>query len=95
MPRGGTEGSWQAVSGAEASGEMSDPRCADDGAQREDAVAVESVFPGWLVMWGPYTRRFWGYPRFSVPPGTIAQAADPSTLAGTIRKIQRSAGYRQ
>ena len=67
----------------------------DDRVQRENAVRVESVFPGWLVMWGLYSRKFWAYPRFDAPPGTIAQAADANTLAGIMHRIERSAadGY--
>jgi len=54
-------------------------------------MQVEEVFPCWLVIWGTYTRQFWAFPRFEVPPGTIARAADVNTLAGTMRKIQQAA----
>ena len=67
------------------------PRHADDRAYRELAIRVGEVFPDWLVMWGTYSRRFWAFPCFDAPPGTIAQAADPSSLAGMMHRLQRAA----
>lgn len=37
-------------------------------------------YPGWLVMWGAWSRLFWAYPRFGAPPGTIVHAATPTDL---------------
>ena len=66
-----------------------------DDSMRKIAGRVMEIFPHWLVMWGDYTREFWAYPRFDVPAGTIAHAADAITLAGMLRRIQRLAadGY--
>lgn len=58
---------------------------------RGDCAAIEKAFPGWLVMWGPYSRQFWGYPLFRAPAGTIASAGSPSELAGQMRAIERAA----
>ena len=69
---------------------MNRPGYPGDRARREQAARVEEVFPGWLVMWGPYTRQFWAFPRFAAPAGTIAQAADATALAGIIRRMQRA-----
>ncbi len=56
-----------------------------------DCARVADLFPGWLVMWGAYSRAFWAYPRFDVPAGTIARAGNPAELAGRMRAIQRAA----
>lgn len=62
-----------------------------DDRERELAARIERAFPRWLVLWGTYSRQFWGYPRFRVPRGTIAHAASPDDLVGMMRAIQRSA----
>lgn len=59
--------------------------------QRELAARIGRDFPRWLVLWGAYSRRFWAYPRFRVPRGTIAEAASPDDLAAQMRSIQRAA----
>lgn len=41
-------------------------------------------------MWGAYSREFWAYPCFAVPPGTILHAADASDLAGMMDRLQRA-----
>jgi len=61
-------------------------------AQRQDDCArIESVFSAWLILWGPYSRRFWAFPAFRVPPGTIVSARDPNELAGQMKAVQRAA----
>jgi hypothetical protein len=62
-----------------------------DDDQREMARRIEQVFPHWVVLWGVWSREFWGYPRFRVPRGTIAHAASPDDVVGMMRAIQRSA----
>jgi hypothetical protein len=37
------------------------------------AARIEQSNPAWLVMWSPYFRRYYAYPRFSVPKGTPPQ----------------------
>jgi hypothetical protein len=62
-----------------------------DPGQRKQAARIERAFPHWLVMRGAYSRKFWAYPRFRVPWGTIAHATSPNDLAGMMRAIQQSA----
>jgi hypothetical protein len=62
-----------------------------DREQRRLAARLAEVFPRWCVMWGTYSRQFWGYPKFRVPRGTIAHAISPDDLAGMMRAIERSA----
>lgn len=45
--------------------------------QRDWAARLSEVFPYWLIMWGTWSRCYWGYPRFRVPRGSIVCAADP------------------
>ena len=59
--------------------------------RRELAARIEQDFPRWLVMWGAQSRRFWAFPCFRVPRGTIAHAASPDDLAGMMRAIQHAA----
>jgi hypothetical protein len=66
-------------------------RRAFDEREREIAVRIERDFPRWLVIWGLYSRRFWAYPCFRVPTGTIAEAANPDDLVAEMCSIQRAA----
>jgi hypothetical protein len=51
-----------------------------DDQQRQAAAEIERSRPGWLVMWGCYSRRFWAFPRFDAPRGTIISAPDQARL---------------
>jgi hypothetical protein len=62
----------------------------DDQTRREEASRAGHVFPSWLVMWGSYSRQFWAFPCFKAAPGTVVQAADISTLAGMMHRVQRT-----
>ena len=59
--------------------------------QVELAERIGRAFPRWFVTWGAYSRQLWAFPRFRVPQGTIAHAADPGDLARMMRAIERSA----
>lgn len=67
------------------------PRREHDPGQRERAARLGEVFPHWLIMWGTGSRRYWAYPRFRAPRGTILHAADPGELAALIRQVQAAA----
>lgn len=62
-----------------------------DKRERQIAQRIEADFPYWLVMWGVGSRKFWAYPRFRVPRGTIAKATDPNDLVAEMRSIQAAA----
>jgi hypothetical protein len=62
-----------------------------DEARRTTAARLQEIFPSWFIMWGTYSRRYWAYPCFGVPRGTIAHAADANDLAAAMRAIQISA----
>jgi hypothetical protein len=52
---------------------------------------MERSYPGWLILWGCYTRLFWAFPRFSVPQGTIVSAADPDRLLADMHSVELEA----
>jgi hypothetical protein len=51
-----------------------------DDQQRQAAAEIERSRPGWMVIWGCYSRLFWAFPRFHAPPGTIVSAPDQARL---------------
>jgi hypothetical protein len=64
------------------------PRPDRDSGQHERAARISQVFPLWLILWGTWSRRYWAYPRFRAPRGTILQAADPGDLVAQMRQVQ-------
>jgi hypothetical protein len=62
-----------------------------DREQRRLAAQLGKAFPNWLVMWGAWSRQYWGYPRFRVPRGTIVCSAGPADLAAQMRHVQAMA----
>jgi hypothetical protein len=58
------------------------------------AGKLESENPLWIVVYGVYSRQFVGFPRFSVPTGTMAVALYPDALARRMRDIERKYGPR-
>ena len=61
---------------------------------RQIAEKLESENPLWIVVYGVYSRQFVGFPRFSVPTGTMAVALYPGALEGRMRGIERRYGPR-
>ena len=50
----------------------------------------------WRVLWGVYTRRFWAFACWPVPPGgAIVSAEDPDLLYQEMRYVERRYGYLQ
>jgi hypothetical protein len=47
---------------------------------RAIAEDIQRQRPGWLVIWGCYTRRFWAYPKFNTRGRVIIYAAYPDAL---------------
>ena len=64
-------------------------RFPSDESRRADAGQVMEVFPSWLVLWGAYTRRFWAFPCFGAPRGTIVSSPHPGELAARMKKLQQ------
>jgi hypothetical protein len=60
----------------------------DDNWERQAAADIERGHPHWLVMWGCYSRLFWGFPRFTAPKGTIISAVDPQSLLTEAHQVE-------
>jgi hypothetical protein len=59
-----------------------------DQACRETARRIAGAHPRWLIIWGPYSRRYWAHPCLPVPAGTLVHASDPGTLVAGIRAVE-------
>jgi hypothetical protein len=62
----------------------------DDDASREVAARTEREHPGWIVVFGIYTRQFVCFPRFPAPEGTMVVALYPDALPARLRKIEHA-----
>jgi hypothetical protein len=56
-----------------------------------EAARVQRAHPAWVVLYGPYTRTFYGFPVFAVPAGTIVSAATPADLVVLMRQTEIAA----
>jgi hypothetical protein len=55
---------------------------------RETARQIERRRPGWIVVWGCYTRQFVAFPLFRAAPGTILAAKQSATLIASMRETE-------
>ena len=55
-------------------------------ASREQASEIQQQLPGWMVLYGTYTKEFVAFPLFDAPPGTILTAAYPPALINRMRQ---------
>ena len=66
------------------------PPRSDDDASREAAERTERENPGWIVVFGVFTKEFVCFPRFPAPTGTIVTALYPDAIPPRMRKIERA-----
>jgi hypothetical protein len=59
-----------------------------DMAQMETAESISHHHPLWLVIWGTASRRYWAFPWFNVPQGTILNERDPRELLTRMRQTE-------
>lgn len=62
----------------------------DDDAARKAAERTERENPGWIVMFGSFSRQFVCFPRFPAPTGTMITALYPDAIPPRMRMIERS-----
>jgi hypothetical protein len=55
--------------------------------RRSEAQVIEAKYPGWAVMYGPYSRLFWA---FGSPNGRPIRARSASELLGFMRAAERA-----
>jgi hypothetical protein len=65
-----------------------------DPGHHQEAARLQRAHPAWLVLYGAYSRKFWAFPTFATPPGTIVTAATPTDLAILMRQAEITAGAR-
>jgi len=72
-----------------APGEFYDPE------RREVAAHIEWQKQGaWVVIWGPYTRRYWAFACWPLPEGgQVVSASDPDELYTEMRRVEREGKY--
>jgi hypothetical protein len=62
-----------------------------DPGQRLTAARIQHANPHWLLMWGPHSRRYFAFPLFWAPPGTMVTATDPTWLLTRMRQAETAA----
>ena len=62
----------------------------DNDASREAAQRTERENPGWIVVFGTFTKEFVCFPMFPAPAGTIITAHYPDAIAPRMRSIERA-----
>lgn len=64
---------------------------ATDPQEHAAATRIENGNPQWAVIWGTHSRRYFAYPRFAAPPGTIITAPATSELLDAMRQAELTA----
>ena len=59
-----------------------------DPGQRLTAARIQHANPHWLLLWGTHSRRYFAFPMFTVPPGTIVTASEPDRLVTRMRQAE-------
>jgi hypothetical protein len=57
---------------------------------REAAQRAERENPGWIVLFGVFTKEFVCFPRFPAPAGTIVTSHYPDAILQRMRMIERA-----
>ncbi len=60
-------------------------------ANRETARQIELQRPGWMVLWGVYSKQYVAFPLFPAPPGTILTARYSPALAARMAAAEHTA----
>ncbi len=53
-----------------------------------DGALTHGDHPGRLLLWGTHSRRYFAFPMFTVPPGTIVTASEPNRLVTRMRQAE-------
>jgi hypothetical protein len=57
-------------------------------ANRETARQIELQRPGWMVVWGVYSKQYVAFPLFAAPAGTILAAAYAPALKDRMKAAE-------
>ena len=66
------------------------PAASPDEVSREAAQRTERENPGWIVVFGSFTKQFVCFPTFPAPAGTIITALYPDAIPPRMRMIERT-----
>lgn len=61
----------------------------DMAASQEKAREIQQQQPGWLVLFGTYTKEYVAFPLFHAGSGTIVTATYPPALVNRMRQAER------
>jgi hypothetical protein len=61
----------------------------DDDECRAIAERIGKARPQWLVIWGAYSHRFWGFPLFAMRPRMVVWASYPDALVPRLDDAER------
>jgi hypothetical protein len=64
-------------------------RC--DPQEHATAARIQRGNSRWLILWGTHSRRYFAFPRFSTPPGTIITAPAAPELLDHMRQAELTA----
>jgi hypothetical protein len=70
------------------------PAASPDEVSRQAAERTERENPGWIVVFGIFTKQFVCFPRFAAPAGTIVTVLYPEAIPPRMRMIERALGVR-
>jgi hypothetical protein len=56
---------------------------------RTVAERINHARPGWLVLWGQYTREFVAFPLFDTPGRLLVHAGFPDALVARMDEVER------
>lgn len=60
-------------------------------ANQAAARQIELQHPGWMVLWGVYSKQYVAFPLFAAPAGTILAAGYAPALAPRMAAVERRA----
>jgi hypothetical protein len=68
------------------------PRPPVDARQREQAALIDAREPGWTVIYGPWSRRFFAFAAWPAPQGVIVDSATLEDLVAAMRGAEAEHG---
>jgi hypothetical protein len=68
---------------------------AADPHEHATAASIENSNPRWAIIWGTHSRRYFAFPRFKAPPGTIITAPATGELLNSMRQAELTASPQQ
>ncbi len=63
-----------------------------DDPQRQVVGSLRQRHPGWMIVYGRYSRMYWAFPKFTVFPGNYFGATDPSELDQRMLTAEQDLG---